>query len=257
MLYAFLDESGTHGTAHTLSVSGYISTLDQWEAFELEWKKSLTIYEVPFFHMTDFLAGKKQFLGWVPPEKFRRLHCLIDIINGSVLGSFSITIPMALYRQAMAQKNTVIRNAYHLAAMHIFSQVASWADKSGVPRSERIVYAFESGADGSDYVKKAHDIALADEQSRDRFRLIQISFPDKKQVVQLQAADILANTINRDVPRRLKLSDDLRPVWDAEISTHLFQKKTTWEYMTREDLARMIEPRLQLPEPPKRTRRRR
>lgn len=36
------------------TVGGYISSIQQWKAFQREWNKALKSVGIPYFHMADF-----------------------------------------------------------------------------------------------------------------------------------------------------------------------------------------------------------
>lgn len=73
MLSAFYDESGTdRSKASALTVAGYVSTVEKWNNFEIEWLKLRDDEGYEYFHMTDLENLKGQFSrekGWNEARK--------------------------------------------------------------------------------------------------------------------------------------------------------------------------------------------
>lgn len=45
-------------------VCGYVASVEQWEGFEVEWRKYLDSYEIQDFHMTDYCSFSGEFKKW-------------------------------------------------------------------------------------------------------------------------------------------------------------------------------------------------
>jgi hypothetical protein len=64
MLTSYFDESGNPSDGFTF-VCGWVSTVEQWEAFEIDWKLFLIKYGVPYLHMKEiFPKAKGPFQKW-------------------------------------------------------------------------------------------------------------------------------------------------------------------------------------------------
>src|SRR5688500_18130691 len=53
MLTACLDESGTDGVSPIVMVGGYVSTVDLWEKFAVEWAQFLKSENLEVFHANE------------------------------------------------------------------------------------------------------------------------------------------------------------------------------------------------------------
>jgi hypothetical protein len=65
MWVACFDASGSELDAQTpfLSVGGFLSTKDEWEAFSEQWSKRLAVDGLEYFRMTEFAQSVRQFAG--------------------------------------------------------------------------------------------------------------------------------------------------------------------------------------------------
>jgi len=75
MLAAYYDESGTHSGAMALSIAGYISTVEKWENFQIEWLKMRDDEGYEYFHMADLESLKGQFSVKKVGTKTEKLPC--------------------------------------------------------------------------------------------------------------------------------------------------------------------------------------
>ncbi len=85
MLRGYFDESGEHdpGTGRMVqfTLGGVIASAEAWDAFAREWQAFLNETGLSAFHMTDFVAGRKEFVGWRADrdKRMRVLNQAIDI----------------------------------------------------------------------------------------------------------------------------------------------------------------------------------
>lgn len=129
---------------------------------------------------------------------------MISIINkhfGLCVGS---VIPMPVFKSIAARYPSVTGNAYHHAAVAAFAQAAKSLNAHGVPSSEVIAYVMAAGATGADEVNAAFQTSFMNPAKRSQWRLFSLTFRDAHVILPLQAADILANTLFRQLPKYLK-----------------------------------------------------
>ena len=96
MLSAYYDESGTdRSRASALTVAGYISTVEKWANFQIEWQKMLDGEGLEYFHMTDLESLKGQFSasnGWDKKRQIRVIQQSHDIIKRNTLQEFESSL---------------------------------------------------------------------------------------------------------------------------------------------------------------------
>jgi tryptophanyl-tRNA synthetase len=71
----------------------------------------------------------------------------------------------------------------------------------------RVAYVYESGAMGHGQVSKVFNDNLNDATRKNDFSLLSIGFQPKKDFLPLQAADIRAYELYKQLPKELKLSE--------------------------------------------------
>lgn len=105
---AYFDASGDKGTA-MISVGGYISTVEDWKTFEIEWKHVLDQYHVPYFHRKKFIAHQQPFKHekWKREETRRAfLEGLIGVIARNVDFCILNILPMPDWK--------IVNGEYHM-----------------------------------------------------------------------------------------------------------------------------------------------
>src|SRR5437868_5022689 len=88
MLTAYFDESGTDGRSPIVAVGGHLSTVERWEAFQLEWKGFLQNNGVQTFHATDLIHGYGEFTkdrGWNKKRAESALRIADKIVSKHIL----------------------------------------------------------------------------------------------------------------------------------------------------------------------------
>ena len=71
-------------------VCGFVSSVSAWSAFEIDWKLALAKFDVPYFHMKDFIANQKPFhaVKWRSElYRARFIATLISIIKSCAMRS--------------------------------------------------------------------------------------------------------------------------------------------------------------------------
>lgn len=243
-LWGYFDESGTHKESRALSVAGFLGRADEWGAFQVEWEDALGDFGLPFFHMTSFENRRKGY-DWPEDVRHERINRLLGIIRRHVLGSVGVVLPLADY-DAIFREDEIppgpnvewiapgivgpcaprpgdqppnkpdmrpgaIRRKsggpYGLAAVMLFQAVAEVAIQFA--DDPYVAYVMEQGAEGTGQVLKMFQDNYADLNSRRNLRLLSIAFKDKRRVTPLQAADLLAYELHKQLPRQL--GDEERP----------------------------------------------
>ena len=202
VLEGYFDESGTHSSSKAIAVAGYLSTAEQWKLFTEEWKAALEEFQLEQFHMTDFANRAKDYSSWTDCERNARFARLAAIIRRHTLASIS----SGFLRQSFdaifdRDAKRFVGGPYGAAVGMCFLDVAERL-KPLYP-SARVAYVFESGAKGAGDIASAFRMNYADAETREQFKLESFRFDEKRQCVPLQAADILAYELYRQIPKQL------------------------------------------------------
>lgn len=209
MLRLYLDESYSHPpTPLVYTVAGYIATDTDWRKFQKEWRRELDRAGIDFFHMAKYEARKKEYEDWSNEKRVEVLRRLHRTIHRRVLTGFASSVVVADYNEVMHPN---IRQGYgephEFAVISCMKHIRDWGKQKGY--HEHIAYILESGSDREKIVNKVFQ--YMDEEQRREYRIGSWTFADKRDLNPLQAADILAYEMTKEMCRRLD-KNTTRPV---------------------------------------------
>jgi len=81
-------------------VAGYVSTVEQWAQWEIQWRMALASFNVPYFHMRDFITYEPPFSGqrWKSESyRVRFLSTLIDITREWAVATVGSAIKQSVF----------------------------------------------------------------------------------------------------------------------------------------------------------------
>jgi len=237
VLTAAFDESGSHADSRYIIIAGYVAPVERWELFAKRWVPALRELGVrpwpalrlghlppdPFFHMTDYESRQKQFQGWSQLRRirlFRRLAGLID--QFTVLG-FGVSVDRAAYAKIIAPQvpeASGYRDPYMwcmqscMEALYHAKRGSKGLGSLRIVDPQPIACVFEQG-----HLVQGK-VALFYARFREKWEADDVfgtfAFDTKQRFVPLQAADILAYEVRKDIenrgvrPRRRSLERLLR-----------------------------------------------
>ena len=207
-------------------VCGYVASVEQWEKFEIEWKKFLADYEVSDFHMTDYCYGSEEYKKWpVNDPKFAPIR------ERFIQDASRIVCKFARYGFVSAISETIFRHvnkSYRLEESFGSPYGLVGRECANLARSRRSKF----------YADKNDFKYVFEDGGPDKCGLLRAmtglgpSFPDpifepgknwkpsqkypdgRKAVVQLQAADYLAYEVRKFFNDQIKV----KPIRDIRLS---------------------------------------
>lgn len=178
-----------------LLVAGFISRAIDWQSFHKEWLARLAQDGLSHFHMVDFAACQRQFLGWRDNETRRRtlFGDLMGIIKAHVYCKFGCAIENdQFYALSPANQQEFALNAYSLAGRTCVADVYKWKARNGlghVPTG----YVFEEGDEGAGLlVQRMEEDGHATPRFKPKVDRVEPDGSPINAYTPLQAADILA-----------------------------------------------------------------
>lgn len=186
----YVDESGTGKNEPYLALGGYIFTADKARDMVAPWRAMLQEFGIEYFRMSECAHGNKQFKDIPLP---RRIACemrAIELTRSYSECGFGVVISRRDYEEVVpVEYRGIIGSPYTFSLRLCLTNARYWAEqKSGY--EGRFAYFFESGcADQSE----ANRVMCESYQTKpERFRFESHTFADKRTVLPLQAADLLA-----------------------------------------------------------------
>jgi hypothetical protein len=189
MFSAYFDESGTPDRTHTvLTVAGCVSSTRKWVRFKTEWTQTLRNAGLPdgtIFHMNKFARGIPPYQEWYgqPRLKAELFSALVKCTKKHVNKAFSCSVVLRDWER-LNQIYCVSESLgfpYPFCGRTCVAQALKWARNKGVAQPE-VEFFFERGAKHRGQLEK---FLLANDG-------IGPLFPSKTEMVQFQAADLLA-----------------------------------------------------------------
>jgi len=196
MLVGYFDDSGSHTESEVIVIGGFVATSLEWLGFESQWEAALKEFEIGMFRMSKWSNRAPPF-DWPDEKRHACLARLINIIADRSLMSFGVALPMASYGKLLSPLAQQSISPYGLAAEFVFGAVAEEIRDADA----KVAYIFESGSPGSSGMKEAFDKSMSVPSIKKEFHLASLTFLDKRNVLQLQAADIVAYEIYREFSR--------------------------------------------------------
>lgn len=150
MLAGYFDASGGVDQ-HATVVSGYVSTVERWVGFDMDWRLLLAKEHVPYFHMKEFAHSVGVFKDWKGNEtrRARFLSQLAEIIRAHAMLSVSTIVLHKAFRDAdrLHDLSGYAGTPYSFCARGCAEKIREWTEKSGYGASP-IDYIFEDGDEG-------------------------------------------------------------------------------------------------------------
>ena len=196
-LKLYFDESGTHKSAAGIAIAGYVASTDSWLHFSEDWSVALKRFGVSCFHMTDWENRRGEFKGMKERERKRLYNKLVTIIHRYAEGGLAASFHVHDFQKA----DLLLGSPYIFCSTLAIAAANQWAET--VSFDDELEFVFEKGAETASYFKRAFEAAQKNKQFAARFRLGSISYADRRRVVPLQAADILAYETYKKLDGRL------------------------------------------------------
>ena len=196
MLTGYFDEAC--GKDFTV-VCGWIASVDEWDNFEVDWKLFLIKYDVPYFHMKEFVHCLGPYEKWKEGPEIRKRFLIDawDIISSRVRRGFVCGIQQVLFNR--------VNRTYHLEETFpscyalVGREAMDWANRYAKEMREEVKCMFEDGGPEKGGLLKAADVApMVSTPDFEPSRDIQDRKKGtRKGVIQIQAADFLAYEVRK------------------------------------------------------------
>lgn len=192
MLQAFIDDSG-NGQGSVFVLAGFIAPASVWEKFSDEWEESLGMYPaVPYFHMTETedLFGNER--------KNERITRFYRIIEEHAVYGLSSAVSRDAYEKIFKNSPKPLNDPYFLLFFDLIAQLARHGEKLGI--SDEVDFIFDEQLGKKDKLIAAWDkFKRMTPPELLKFMGDTPSFKDDKKVKPLQAADLYAWWLRRNI----------------------------------------------------------
>lgn len=206
MLKTYIDASGSDGKSAYLIACGYLAELDRWTAFESEWKVLMASEGIEAFHMTDLMALKGEFEGWIKEHQENFLREVFGIIKRNTIAATTGIVNIAdcqeyfpipeTPKKRKAENRTAFSKEYAVAALACVIGFSRVARRAGF--SEPILHVFEAGDNGAIELAGALAYSRTSKAEQKRYLIGGFASVGKEDNLPLCCADVLANQVRAE-----------------------------------------------------------
>lgn len=257
-LTAYFDDSGTHDDSSTVVVAGFVSPPNQWRRFTREWAKAGTEYGFSEFHFAEFLANNKESdfadtKKWNDKYKASVLRRLSSIAAQHSVRAFSASVSRADYDELV---KGVFRHDvgghFTFVVRAVLGFIEQWRADQGIKEPIEYIFSTMTGQPKRE-IDGVFDGALKSDDPLHKFGVVPgcHSFRDMRQILPLQAADLLAGCVyQRD---KVRLRGIVLPQYVADTFNFFLtrgNKYFTSRFQTRQGFEQFIakDPHVIVPE---------
>jgi uncharacterized protein DUF3800 len=200
---AYMDETGhaADGSQKFCGMAGFLAPAYKWERFESNWNAVLNEFHIPYFHMKEYAHSKGVFKGWEKDEGkrqelFNKLLNKIAAIRAVPTGSIT---SLEGFRRLSREDQLAWHDPYLRSLLDCTSAAGFLLDDQPPQVKFAVVFSQQS-----EFRHRAeHVYQLIGEASPFGNRMLYPDFKDMRDLVPLQAADIIAYELHREFERRL------------------------------------------------------
>lgn len=239
MFTTYFDASGHRDDLKTplVAVAGFVSSVDAWDEFQVEWKSLLHTHEITVpFHASDFFRSidkGKLVKGYEafkdkPDKRDAFLDDAIAAIKKRSMESFVSAVLVSTLRDAekIYKIPQHLSYPYPLCGLNVLARVGQWIRQKGI--EDMIRFVFEAGDDHKGELLKACDSLPL------QGRKLRPIFEERNDIGGLQAADLLAWYCGY-WGRRVALGKPEPPFWLKRLGEEL-RGDDYWGIITKAEL---------------------
>lgn len=200
VLQVYIDDSQKVLGRKRLFMAGYINSIPAWDEFTYDWEACLAAKRrIEYFKSTEANGMRGQFKGWGKLDRDIKVQRLASVISRSNPWSFHVSIDLKSFKEAFHKKGVPwgFRQPYWLAfeaAIGKVPEIANYLDVDGP-----VDFIFDSQNQIHRSASALWECVKESQPDDVKSRLGEMPiFRDDKDVLPLQAADMLAWHVQRE-----------------------------------------------------------
>lgn len=219
MLTVFCDDSGSNYKTPFCVVAGYVATAEQWMEFSDEWAQLLGRSKLKYLKMSEARSLNGQFLGWCAKERDAQLIRFAEAIYRHLNQGVGSFVSNESYKyHVKGQLPRTVDHPYFLCRLGMVNAIIAGAE-------EKVDFVFDRQGEGYERRVAQMHAALTENVLGLGDRIGTLSFANSRDVVPLQAADMLcsayadsASVGEIDMPEHWRMLRDTL-TWNARPSS--------------------------------------
>lgn len=142
MLYAYFDETGTHGTSLAVGVFGLIGAERAWDSLRKKWIARLAEDDIKLFHAFDCKRGKNEFRHWNNTKRNLLINDLAEIVGNSQLDQIGMGVGLADWRRITDPRfKNRYKTPYHFCFEGCILLAMGWSSDHANGKSTAAIFA--------------------------------------------------------------------------------------------------------------------
>lgn len=209
ILSAYFDES--YGASGAFSVAGYTFKQSALKPFEKSWGRMLRDYGLPYFRMSSCASGNGVFKGMTLDERDRIARRAISLIGQYACDGYGVSFRVGMLDGPSMQREFGGMQDYEWSCWIVMAFIRGWVRFHNWPGG--VQYFFEAGHQNQARANSLLAFIAQHDGLRQAYRYRGHGFVEKETSGAVQAADILAWHVNKDLKRK---SEGLPPRKDFQ-----------------------------------------
>jgi len=200
VLYAYYDETGTHGTSKAVSVFGLIGNEAAWADAQNKWVARKDEDGIKVFHTYYCNVGEGEFCNMPRPKRDLLKSDLAEIVGHSDLYELGVSVVRKDWESVTYERfKRRYQTPYHLCFENAVILAMEWSKEHANEEPVSVVFAQQD--EYAEFSEALIDFLLKTKMSK-IVSSIAISTPEK--MVALQVSDLAANLTGRRLLNRNK-----------------------------------------------------
>jgi hypothetical protein len=214
MLRAYFDAGLKLKPHRVFYIAGYVGFSKDWTLFDRKWRDLLRRNDLPYFHMTDYVARQGRYREWSEAKRLAVMRRIVALASETTRMGIGATLLPDHYERLSQNDRELLPDSYGLCVTACIAKTARTLQRARI--AEHVDYVFESGDAGQGTTKLLLEQLFAKSTRREQYAFHSLRFEPKAKFPGLQLADIFAFETGRYVPFALG--------WDASPERKCFQE---------------------------------
>lgn len=211
-MHIFADESGKFHSAPVVAFAGFVGSVDQWQVFNAGWESIMQKEHITSIHTSKLMSSPGAYQGrrFSSSQKYDLLQKCLALANTHAFMALGSAVDsVAFKRLSKHSKDKVGKDGHVMAFMAFLHQLVESFEIAAANHligRQPIALVFD---DNREYAAKCYRIFSLRRQGNPTWRnwLKSICFADDEANTPIQAADILAWTLNQHLKLARNSSD--------------------------------------------------
>jgi hypothetical protein len=202
-VHVYADESGKPSSP-IVAFAGYVSTVDNWQRFDMQWKEKLEEWGIDSIHTSILMRQDLHYQNRTfadHEEKKQLIEECLSIANANAVIAFGVAVDCSAFRTISSKSQAALGGDGHmmafLAFLHLLTGALDGAAKNPVEHRKASLIFDTNG----EYAAPCLELFNRQRQNHPAWKewLSSICFADDEEHSPLQAADILAWVLNQSL----------------------------------------------------------